>query len=502
MLSAAPLPQKSSKWFKKPLRETRSEALQQHHLWLDGNSGKQMDCSDTSFPEGFNFRRSNLSGAILNAATLRQADFSKAKLCGTHFNGATLTGSRFVRARCDSDSQFRDAILRDCDFTDCAGLDASALAGSDLTGAKLPDRLASFEILKTVTEASGQAKTLFIAMLAACLYCWLTIGATRDSVLLMNSSSLALPIVQTNIPIVGFYFVAPVLLAMVFLYFHILLHRLWELFGDLPAMFPDGVPVDKRAHPWLLNGLVRRWSGLLQGQPPLLAVFQYFASIVLAYSTVPITLFAFLVRCLPRHDWALTSVQEGLLIGTVGLALGFSSLAHDVVARRPGVLAVFVWVIPATLVASGALERFVPTGTPDGVLRFVRSSVLSGGVVGGFVGVALLVVFAGALIDLFRRHHINLKDPVPLGFAARCIALQSFAAVIVIVISGVLSVGAILGVKDAAELGQDVKRLDARIWVPRFWQALRYDPFANFHGVDLSLKVKAAEAGRGDLRGC
>lgn len=83
---------------------------------------------------------------------------------------------------------------------------------------------------------------------------------------------------------------APVVLTLLFAYFHVSLQRVWELLADLPAVFPDGVPLDKRAYPWLLSGLVRSRLTLLKRQPPPLTFLQSGISSLLAYGLVPITL--------------------------------------------------------------------------------------------------------------------------------------------------------------------------------------------------------------------
>jgi hypothetical protein len=78
------------------------------------------------------------------------------------------------------------------------------------------------------------------------VYTCLTIATTTDPLLLTNSISSPLPIIRTEIPIAGFFWVAPLILLSFYLYFHIYLQRLWETLADLPAVFPDGSRLDKR----------------------------------------------------------------------------------------------------------------------------------------------------------------------------------------------------------------------------------------------------------------
>ena len=70
--------------------------------------------------------------------------------------------------------------LRGEDLTRIEGLLPEHLAGADLTGARLPDDIAKFPALGQVAAISGEARKVFVALLAACVYSWLVIGTTQD----------------------------------------------------------------------------------------------------------------------------------------------------------------------------------------------------------------------------------------------------------------------------------------------------------------------------------
>jgi hypothetical protein len=96
------------------------------------------------------------------------------------------------------------------------------------------------------------------------------IGTTTDLALILNTASSPLPIINTPIPIAGFYVVGAALLAAVYCYFHFYLQRLWRTLATLPAIFPDGTALDDRTDPWLLTDLVRAdFKRLWQSAPPL-----------------------------------------------------------------------------------------------------------------------------------------------------------------------------------------------------------------------------------------
>ena len=183
------------------------------------------------------------------------------------------------------------------------GLLPEHLAGADLTGAKLPDEIAKFPALDQVAAISSEARKIFIGLLAACVYSWLVIGTTTDVALILNTASSPLPIINTPIPIAGFYVVGATLLAAVYCYFHFYLQRLWRTLATLPAVFPDGTALDDRTDPWLLTNLVRTDFERLRANAPPLARLENLLSIVLAWWLVPVTLLA-LVGPLPagaRH---------------------------------------------------------------------------------------------------------------------------------------------------------------------------------------------------------
>ncbi len=198
--------------------------------------------------------------------------------------------------------ELRGADLKGQDLMKVEGLLPEHLAGADLTGAKLPERIDNFPALDQVAAISSEARKIFIGLLAACVYSWLVIGTTTDVALILNTASSPLPIINTPIPIAGFYVVGAVLLAAVYCYFHFYLQRLWRTLAILPAVFPDGTALDDKTDPWLLTNLVRTQFARLSASPPPLARLENLLSVVLAWWLVPVTLIALWARYLPAHD--------------------------------------------------------------------------------------------------------------------------------------------------------------------------------------------------------
>lgn len=448
-------------------------SLQQHGRWLaEPSTGERLIARGTVFPDKFNFRRANLRNAVFSGATLLGADFSKADLSGTSFDEANLSDARLHRSKLDSETKLHDAILRNADLTGCSGLNAAALGGADLTGAKLPENIAPFEILKAMENASAQVDTLFISVLGASAYTLLTVGSTKDAALVTNSTTSPLPVISTSILIASFYFIAPILLVLFFAYFHISLQRLSEMFADLPAVFPDGCPVDKRTSPRLLSGLVRSRVRLLSRQRPAFADVQTFISVLLAYTIVPVTLAICWARYLARHDWMGSFFQVGLEIGCLGIAAAFYKLSKAVLTRKSGVIVLGVWLFPASsMILGGFLLSWISMMGPWYDSLAVTCS-----------GMAAIVV--GAVFDLLRRLHIQARQ-ITIRMALPAVAVHSFAAAGIMMFFAVLTAGSICGINpDSPRRWHGAMpaapRYDPRGWVPLLWGFLRYEPFPTF----------------------
>jgi hypothetical protein len=199
-------------------------------------------------------------------------------------------------------ANLRGKNLRRTNLAEYDGLLPEHVAGSDLTGNQtVPDEIKKFPALEQVKAISVEARKIFIGLLAACVYSWLVIGATKDVALILNTASSPLPIINTPIPIAGFYVVGAALLAAVHCYLHFYLQRLWRTLATLPAFFPDGTPLDDKTDPWLLTNLVRAYfPRLMRGAPPL-ARLENVLAVFLAWWLVPLTLFFYWARFLPAH---------------------------------------------------------------------------------------------------------------------------------------------------------------------------------------------------------
>jgi uncharacterized protein YjbI with pentapeptide repeats len=291
-----------------PLRDAPPEQvekiLEAHRLWLASHETQG--------------ERADLSGA-----NLQGWDLSGRHLGGARLNGANLQGARLYG------TDFRDADLQDADLSGATGLLTEQLAGANLRRAILPKDALSGDELASIDGASRSTQTLLFSMLLACVYAWLTIWTTTDAGLLTNRVTSTLPFIGGTIPIVGFFWVVPFVLLGLYLYFHIQLLNLWEGLSRVPAVFPDGRPVDRAVYLWLLSSLVHtywmRLRGIGSGPRALLHLQKWF-TVLLAWGVVPATLLLFWGRYLPRHDWAGTVLHILLVVVAIAAGSGFRRL--------------------------------------------------------------------------------------------------------------------------------------------------------------------------------
>ena len=386
------------------------EILKAHEEWVEseGKKGKRADLKRTDLKRtdlqganlfavnfqkarlsGANLQRANLSAAKLQGANLLAAKLQGANLIEAKLQGANLTLTNFEGRKATEDvkaleaadlagANFRDADLSDARLSDVTGLLADKLAGANLSNAKLPKDIARFDGLNHVTEISKHARAIFLAVIGGCVYSWLTIATTTDVALLTNTATTPLPIIQTKVPIAGFYWTAPVILLGLYVYLHLYLQRLWQGLAVLPAVFPDGHSLDQRAYPWLLTSLVNAHVPRLKEKRPPFSRLQVFLSIIAAWVLVPATLGLFWLRYLSRHDWPWTGEQVGILALAITLGIAFYRRARATLRGRelPDFAWKTAWKSPAICLYAPLALLFaaVGYGISDGAINGVPSS--------------------------------------------------------------------------------------------------------------------------------
>lgn len=314
---------------------------------------------------GVTATRTSFKEADLRSACLQKARLEEAELSGANLRGADLTQASLNNANL-TDAALRDSILRDADLSKVNGLTRGQLGASDTSGAALPEAIKEFQGLKYVEDASQSGRRLLAAILLGCSYASLTSMGTTHVQLFSGSSYPTLPLLGTQVPTGLFFFLAPLILLIVFFYLHISLQRLWETIAELPAYFPDGSSLDKKVYPWLVSGIVQTCFSLLSINRPPLSRWQILVSTAILYWVVPLTLLILWAKYLVRHEWSVTASQVAFLLVAIPATTYFQHLARSTLrgekwtrGRHCRTAAVWFWLI---LLVCGGLSYGVIQG--------------------------------------------------------------------------------------------------------------------------------------------
>lgn len=305
-----------------------AETLDQHRNWLD-SGGTEGVCGDFS---GMNFTGRdltgvNLQGAQLNKTILRGADLSMANLRGASLVEADLREANLLGA------EFSGANLMGANLYGAQGLWAGRLGGTNLFDATLPESVAAHDGGKTIAQSTQSARRFYLLVLGLCLGVCGLVALTTDVRLLLDQAAVPTSRIPNFLPLQGFYLGAPLLLTILYFRLQFLLLRLWGSIGALPAIFPDGQTPEKDGS-WYLMGPIR--PHLLWSREPRspLAFGESLMAKLLAYWTVPATLFLFWLRYLVLQDYRGTLLQLFLFTVVAAAACGLPRVVARVL--RPG----------------------------------------------------------------------------------------------------------------------------------------------------------------------
>lgn len=341
--------------------------LVRHREWL-ASAGLQGEPAD--------LRGADLRGTILDSADLRHAllagaDLEKAEIASSDLSNADLTGANLAGARLQQ-TNLKNARLTNADFetadlSTVRNLRETQLGGCNLAFVRLPPGL-QIQGLELTREAARNYSVQLVTLLMACLYSWLTIGSTEQRDLITNASATFFPFLEISLPIVGFYFVAPLVLFALFLSFYLHLNTLWERLALLPAVFPDGLTLGQKADPPLVDALIERQMPQLAKLPRQTAATG--AKVVMAFLVVnllvPGTLLLYWLTYLPRHEPWGTALHLVLVFASLAAARTFwLTLLETLQGNRKGVrywrpAPIAFWI--ATLIAFTALSWCVLFG--------------------------------------------------------------------------------------------------------------------------------------------
>jgi Pentapeptide repeats (8 copies) len=112
-----------------------------------------------------------------------------------------------------------------------------------------PDSSAPDWIIDNIAEASKGAQQVFFILISLLSYCAITITATADRQIILNST-VQLPLLSSAVSLDGFFIIAPLVSLLVFAYLQLYLQRLKGLIHQL-RQYGDIEP--RRLYPWALT---------------------------------------------------------------------------------------------------------------------------------------------------------------------------------------------------------------------------------------------------------
>lgn len=267
---------------------------------------EELDLRGADFREVDSMERVDLKGADLRRARFDGVDLPAADLSGTRLDGAV----------------FRDADLSDVHLDGAVGLSVEALGGADLRSARLPEDLGGFSQLEGVSEASKYVQGVYRLLLILCGFAVLTVMSFPDEnfALRDGQSVTQLPLFQAGVSPQIFAYVVPGLVLLLYAYQVLYTASIWRRFSFLPARFPDGTPLDRRAYPSMTNIFVRcALRRIDRGRNDGMA---YLIHWLVTYGIPPLTLGVIWLACLKKHD-LLLSAYQALQVGLAVFILAF-----------------------------------------------------------------------------------------------------------------------------------------------------------------------------------
>ncbi len=222
------------------------------------------------------------------------------------------------------------------------------------------------DTLAHIDDLIRTAKGVWLGLLAYLAYIGVTLIGVEDADFFLIERQTDLPLIGVSIPTTLFFAISPALGAMVFVYLHQYLLKLWEGLAAAPAQI-DKVPLGDAIAPWLVAdfALSQRRDGAIRLRP--MRVLSSVASVGLAFVAAPFVLAAFWWRSMPKHDEALTVIACGIPLAICIYAALASWVRLRRLARKNTALPLWgrgvTWALRLGFVALSGLGWMTTEGT-------------------------------------------------------------------------------------------------------------------------------------------
>jgi hypothetical protein len=195
-------------------------------------------------------------------------------------------------------------------------------------------------LIDNIAESSKNSRRIYLLFIGFLAYCALTVASTNDRQIILNESA-HLPIVNLDVPLNGFFLLAPVIAVFVFIYLQLYVHRLKGLITDLRTNYPS---VEKRRlYPWMLNIAEDPEPGIIGRLQKIIGNFSL-------WWLLPIVLILIPEGFLRKHDPFLSYVVGLIPVIGTAVVIWFWCLYEEVklkrfVLRNPGKTSLSIMVL-------------------------------------------------------------------------------------------------------------------------------------------------------------
>ncbi len=190
-------------------------------------------------------------------------------------------------------------------------------------------------LINNIEEASKNTRSIYLIYIGFLFYCALTVVSTTDRQLILNNEKINLPIIGVQIPVTGFFFVAPLAALILFSYFQLYLHHLKTLLDKLKNTYSDFNA--KHIYPWIIN----------IGNNPIpgpVGMLQKTVVNIVLWWLLPLILMLFPMWYIRRHEPVFTYLVILFQFISIGLSYWFW-INYEKVKMPPGLMKklIFAW---------------------------------------------------------------------------------------------------------------------------------------------------------------
>lgn len=160
--------------------------------------------------------------------------------------------------------------------------------------------------IERVNELARTARTTWFSILGFLGFAYVTLFSIKGTDYVSTTQQITLPFAQTNVSILGFAFLGPVLCLAVYVYLHFHLMKLWESISDLDTS--DLPSIDQKLAPSLLTDLGLSKFANSDVHKRDLAWLSVRTSELLVFWAAPILLVLFWYQTLQAHNLFLSTL--------------------------------------------------------------------------------------------------------------------------------------------------------------------------------------------------